>query len=81
MRGVGEEKDTLNGLIKLTTGEVRVLVQPFIRDNPEYSYQNSIEVTEKAAWEPTQTVGMLQKRKIADSKNQTCRCRCKQKII
>ena len=34
----------LTWFIKLTTGEVRELVKPFIQDNPKYGYENAMKL-------------------------------------
>ena len=34
----------LTSLIKLTTGEVRELVESFIHDNPKYGFENAMKL-------------------------------------
>ena len=41
---IAHPQGRLTRLIKLTTGEVRELLQPFIHDNPKYDYVNVMKL-------------------------------------
>ena len=58
---IAASQGRLTRFIKLTTGEVRELVQPFIHDNPKYCYENAMNLLEKQHENPIQVIGMLQK--------------------
>ena len=44
---IADPQGRLSRLIKLTTGEVRELVKPFIHDNLKYGYENSMKLLER----------------------------------
>ena len=44
---IAASQGRLTRFIKLTTGEVRELVKPFIHDNPKYCYKNAMNLLEK----------------------------------
>ena len=49
---IANPQGRLTQLIKLTTGEVRVLVKPFIYDNPKYGYENDMKLLERQYGNP-----------------------------
>ena len=44
---IADPQGRLTRLIKLTTGEVRELVKPFIHNNPKYDYENAMKLLER----------------------------------
>ena len=49
---IADPQGRLTRLIKLTTGEVRELIKPFIHDNPEYGYENAMKLLERQYGNP-----------------------------
>ena len=49
---IADPQGRLTRLIKLTTGEVRELVKPFINDNPKYGYKNAMKLLERQYGNP-----------------------------
>ena len=49
---IADPQGRLMRLIKLTRGEVRKLVKPFIHDNPKYGYENAMKVLERNYGDP-----------------------------
>ena len=49
---IADPQGRLARLIKLTTGDLRELVKPFILDNPKYGYENAIKLLESQYGKP-----------------------------
>ena len=49
---IADPQGRLTQLIKLTTGEVRDLVKPFIHNNPKYDYENVMKLLERQYGNP-----------------------------
>ena len=49
---IADSQVSLTRLIKLTKGEVRELVKPFIHDNPKYGQENAMKLLERQYGNP-----------------------------